>query len=62
MKGIDRILRITAGIVLIALAITETVGWWGWLGLIPLLTGLAGRCPAYSLLGIQRCTIKPPKS
>jgi fatty acid desaturase len=37
--GMDRILRIVVGLVLIALAATGTVGWWGWLGVIPLLTG-----------------------
>ena len=36
--GIDRILRIAIGLVLIALAATGTVGWWGWLGLMPLAT------------------------
>ena len=36
--GIDRVLRIVVGVVLIALAATNTVGWWGWLGVVPLLT------------------------
>ena len=36
---IDRVLRIVAGLVLIALAATGTVGWWGWLGVVPLATG-----------------------
>jgi Protein of unknown function (DUF2892) len=53
--GIERILRIVAGLVLIALAATETVGWWGWLGAVPLATGLSGWCPPYSLLGINTC-------
>ena len=52
--GIDRALRIIIGIVLIALAATNTVGWWGWLGIIPLLTGLFRFCPLYRMLGI--CT------
>ena len=51
----ERILRIAAGLVLIALAATGTVGWWGWLGLVPLATGLMGWCPPYSLLGINTC-------
>ena len=37
--GIDRILRVTAGVVLIALAALGIIGWWGWLGVIPLATG-----------------------
>ncbi len=53
--GIERIIRIVAGLVLIALAATSTVGWWGWLGLVPLATGLMGWCPPYSLLGINTC-------
>lgn len=53
--SIERILRIAAGLVLIALAATGTVGWWGWLGLVPLATGLMGWCPPYSLLGINTC-------
>ena len=53
--GIDRILRIAIGGVLIALAATGTVGWWGWLGLVPLATGLIGWCPPYALLGFNTC-------
>ncbi|MDO5289238.1 MAG: DUF2892 domain-containing protein [Pseudomonadota bacterium] len=53
--GIDRILRIVAGLVLIGLAATGTVGWWGWLGVLPLATGLFRFCPAYPLLGINTC-------
>ncbi len=53
--GIDRILRIAIGLVLVALAATGTVGAWGWLGLLPLGTGLVGWCPPYGLLGINTC-------
>ena len=53
--SIERIIRILAGLVLIALDATSTVGWWGWLGLVPLATGLMGWCPPYSLLGINTC-------
>ena len=53
--GIDRILRIAVGALLVALAITNVVGWWAWLGLIPLTTGLFRFCPAYPLLGITSC-------
>ena len=56
--GIDRILRIVAGIVLIALAATDTVGPWGWIGVVPLLTGLLRSCPLYSLLGLNTCPLK----
>jgi hypothetical protein len=53
--GIDRILRISVGIVLVALAANGVVGWWGWLGLIPMATGIFRFCPAYPLLGINSC-------
>jgi len=56
--GIDRIIRIVAGVVLVALAATNTVGWWGWLGLVPLATGLLGWCPPYAMLGISTCAVK----
>ena len=51
----DRIARIVVGLVLIALAATGTVGWWGWIGVVPLLTGIFRFCPAYSLLGANTC-------
>lgn len=50
---LDRTLRIVAGVALIALAATHTVGLWGWIGVVPLATGLLNWCPAYSLLGIK---------
>lgn len=56
--GADRILRIVAGLVLIALAATGTVGVWGWVGIMPLLTGIFKFCPAYTLLGINTCPMK----
>ena len=56
--NIERIIRIVGGLVLIALAATGTMGVWGWLGLVPLATGLVGWCPPYSLLGINTCKNK----
>ena len=53
--GIERIFRIVIGLVLIALAATGHVGVWGWVGLVPVATGLIGWCPPYSLLGINTC-------
>ncbi|PIE45873.1 MAG: hypothetical protein CSA45_01375 [Gammaproteobacteria bacterium] len=51
--GIDRILRIVIGIVLIALVLTDKIGVWGWIGVIPLATGLVSRCMLYKLFGIN---------
>jgi O-antigen ligase len=56
--GIDRVIRVALGAVLVALAATGTVGVWAWLGLLPLATGLLGWCPPYSLLGINTCKNK----
>jgi O-antigen ligase len=56
--GADRILRIVAGLILIALAVTGTVGYWGWIGVVPLLTGVFRFCPAYTLLGVNTCPMK----
>ena len=54
----DRVLRVVVGLVLIAVAATGTVGLWGWIGVVPVATGLFGFCPAYSLLGIKTCPMK----
>ena len=53
--GIDRIARIVAGLVLIGLAATGTVGMWGWIGVVPLLTGVFRFCPAYAIFGMSTC-------
>ncbi|MET3373528.1 hypothetical protein ABIC89_002590 [Variovorax boronicumulans] len=52
---LDRAVRISAGVLLIALAAMGSIGAWGYLGVVPLLTGLFGNCPAYSLLGWRTC-------
>ena len=52
---IDRSLRIVAGLVLIGLSLMGVIGWWGWIGLVPLATGLFRFCPVYTLLGIKTC-------
>lgn len=56
--GIDRILRIVAGLVLLGLTLTGNIGVWGWIGVVPLATGLIGWCPAYTLLGFNTCPMK----
>ena len=53
-----RALRAILGLVLIALALTGTIGAWGWIGVIPLVTAALGWCPAYTLLGIKTCPMK----
>lgn len=52
---LDRGLRIVLGVVLLALTAQSP---WGYLGLIPLATGLIGSCPLYSILGVRTCPVK----
>jgi membrane-associated protease RseP (regulator of RpoE activity) len=56
--NVDRILRIVAGIVLITLAATGLFTPWGWIGVVPLLTGIFNFCPVYTLLGMNTCPMK----
>ncbi len=56
--GLDRMLRIVVGLALIALAATGTIGLWGYIGVVPLLTAAFGFCPAYTLLGLSTCPVK----
>ncbi len=56
--GIDRVLRIVVGLVLIALVFVGPQTPWGWLGLVPLLTGFMRTCPLYSVLGVRTCPRK----
>jgi hypothetical protein len=52
---LDRGLRIGGGLLLIGLAVTGVVGAWGYVGVVPLVTGAVGMCPLYSILGIDTC-------
>lgn len=55
--GLDRILRIAAGLILLSLVWLVPTNW-GWIGLVPLLTGLFSFCPFYTLVGINSCPMK----
>jgi hypothetical protein len=55
---LDRALRVLAGLVLIGMAASGTVGAWGYVGIVPLLTGAVGMCPLYTVLGINTCPMK----
>ncbi len=52
---VDRVLRIVVGLALIALAAVGKIGWWGYIGAVPVLTGLLRLCPLYTILGIRTC-------
>ena len=51
--NLDRALRVVAGLALIGLAAGGVIGVWGYLGIVPLLTGLVAWCPLYRVLGIR---------
>ncbi|MGE5722557.1 MAG: DUF2892 domain-containing protein [Sphingomonadales bacterium] len=51
----DRVIRVIVGLVILSLAFVGPKTPWAYLGLIPLITGLVGFCPAYGLLGINTC-------
>ncbi|MBU6498744.1 MAG: DUF2892 domain-containing protein [Rhodospirillales bacterium] len=54
---IDRVIRVIVGLGLLMLVFTGPHTAWGWIGVVPLLTGLVGFCPAYTLLGIRTCKL-----
>ena len=56
--NLDRILRVVVGAAVISLVFVGPQSAWGWVGLVPLITGLVGNCPVYSLFGISTCSIK----
>lgn len=56
--GIDRVLRIVAGLGLLAWATIGGGPVWAWVGIVPLATGALGWCPAYLPLGINTCKMK----
>ena len=57
---LDRVLRLIAGAALIAFALVGPqtgYNWLGWIGVVPIVTALAGWCPAYRLLGLRTCSV-----
>jgi len=61
--AIDRVLRIALGLVLLSVvALADGAGrWLGLIGVVPLATGILGRCPLYSVLGLSTCATQRPK-
>lgn len=55
---VDRVLRVVLGLVGVSLVFFGPQTPWGWIGLVPLLTGLVGSCPIYTLLGVGTCPVK----
>jgi hypothetical protein len=55
---VDRVIRIVAGLALIAASLLGYIGMWGWIGVVPLATGLFRFCPAYLPFGMSTCATK----
>ena len=55
---LDRVLRVLLGLALLGLTVTGTIGAWGWIGVVPLLTAALGWCPLYRVLGINTCSVQ----
>jgi hypothetical protein len=59
---VERSVRVAIGVALIGLAVAGKVGAWGYVGIVPVMTGLLGSCPLYTVLGISTCPLKGPKA
>lgn len=59
---IDRSVRVVVGLALLSLVFVGPATWWGLLGLVPLVTGLVGSCPLYTLFGVGTCAVSAPKA
>jgi Protein of unknown function (DUF2892) len=55
--GLDRAVRVLIGLGLISLVFVGPQSAWGWVGIVPLLTGIVGFCPAYRLFGLSTCPV-----
>ncbi len=59
---VERAVRVLLGLGLIGFALAGPLAPWGYIGIVPLLTGLTGNCPVYSVLGISTCPTRTPSS
>lgn len=55
---VERVVRVLIGLAILSLVYIGPKTAWGWIGIIPVLTGLTGLCPLYTILGISTCTKK----
>jgi hypothetical protein len=58
--NIDRVVRVLVGAALIGATLAGLIGAWGWIGVLPLITGLIRVCPAYSVIGVDTCGTRNP--
>jgi hypothetical protein len=59
---IDRVVRVALGLTLLMLTVVGPQSAWGFLGIIPLVTGMVGSCPLYRLVGVNTCNIGSPRN
>jgi len=59
---VERALRVAVGLVIVMLAFVGPKTPWAFLGIIPIVTGLVGSCPIYTLFGISTCALKTKTS
>jgi hypothetical protein len=57
----DRAIRVVLGVGLLSLAFSGPQTPWGYIGILPLVTGLAGYCPLYQLVGLSTCPVSPKR-
>jgi hypothetical protein len=55
---VERVLRVILGLAVLSLVFLGPKTSWGYLGLVPLVTGLVGTCPLYTLFGWSTCPVK----
>ena len=55
VHNIERVVRVVIGAAIVSLVFIGPQSPWGWLGLVPIATGLLGWCPPYAMLGINTC-------
>jgi len=60
--SVDRVIRVAAGVALVGAAALSLIGPWGWVGLVPMATGLFRFCPAYLPFGFSSCSVPAAKA
>lgn len=58
----ERVVRVLIGVALVGAAASGALGSWAYLGVVPVVTGLLGNCPLYTLLGISTCPVRASSS
>lgn len=56
--GLERLFRVLLGLLLVLLTLTDKIGFWGFLGLVLVVTGGSGHCPPYAWFGLNTCRLR----